>query len=58
METENNISKTIDATKENAELDASCKKLLAFTIILAHILKLCTNEFKNLDVDDIANNYI
>ena len=58
METENNISKTIDATEEKAKLDASCKKLLAFKIILAHILKSCTEEFKDLDVEDIANNYI
>ena len=58
METENNISKTIDVTEEKAKFDASCKKLLSFKIILAHILKSCTEEFKDLTADDIANNYI
>ena len=48
MEMENNISKTIDVTEEKAKFDASCKKLLSFKIILAHILKSCIEEFRDL----------
>ena len=54
----NRISKNIDITEEKARLDASCKKLLSFKIFLGHILKNCTDEFKNFDVEKIADKYI
>lgn len=58
MKIQNNISNSIDITEAKAKLDASCKKLLSFKIILAHILKNCLDEFKDFNVDDIAYKYI
>ncbi len=58
MEIANKISKEIDITEEKTKLDTSCKKLLSFKIILAHILKYCIEEFNNFDVNEIAEKYI
>lgn len=58
MKITNKISKNIDITAEKSKLDTSCKKLLSFKIILAHILKNCLEEFKDFDVEEIAEKYI
>lgn len=58
METENILARNIDATGERAAYDASCKRLLANKIILAWIMKSCIEEYRELDVDEIAGKYI
>ncbi len=58
METNTPVSKTIDTAYRNPKLDEACKKVLSFKIILAHILKGCLEEFKDIDVNDIAEKYI
>lgn len=58
MKTENSLAKNLSAADNKAALDASCKRLLANKIILAWILKECTEEYKNCSVDDIAEKYI
>lgn len=58
METENILARNIDAAGERAAYDASCKRLLANKIILAWIMKSCIEEYRELDVDEIAGKYI
>ena len=58
METNTPVSRTIEAAQRNPKLDEACKKVLSFKIILAHILKGCLEEFKDIDVNEIADRYI
>jgi len=52
------IEKDIKNTAYLASYDECCKKLLAHKIILAHIMKECVEEFKDFNVNYIAENYI
>ena len=52
------ISETIHTTDKNAQLDAACKQLLSIKIILAWIMKSCLEEYRNFDVNEIAEKYI
>jgi hypothetical protein len=45
----------MDNASYEARYDRHCKNLLAHKIILAHILKECVEEFKDFDVDYIAD---
>ena len=38
--------------------DEACKRVLSERGIMAHILKACTEEFKDCDLQDIAQRYI
>ncbi|MDO5423769.1 MAG: hypothetical protein Q4F41_08600 [Eubacteriales bacterium] len=58
METENTLAKNITAAADKAAYDASCKRLLANKNILAWILKGCIEEYRDCDVNDIAECYI
>lgn len=58
MEIENTLAKNITAAGEKAAYDASCKRLLANKIILAWIMKSCIEEYRELDVNEIAEKYI
>lgn len=58
METESILARNIDAAGERSAYDASCKRLLANKIILAWIMKSCIEEYRELDVDEIAGKYI
>jgi hypothetical protein len=58
METENTLAKIIDSAGEKASYDAACKRLLANKIILAWIMKSCIEEYKDCDVNEIAEKYI
>lgn len=57
-EVENILANNITAAGDKAEYDAACKRLLANKIILAWIMKSCLEEYKNFDVDEIAERYI
>ena len=57
MEQNTHLSNVMD-TIRHPKLDEACKRILSFKIILAHILKACLEEFKNIDVNDIAEKYI
>ena len=50
-----NLSQTED---EKAAYDASCKRILSERIILAWILKSCLEEFRDCDIQEIADKYI
>ncbi len=58
MEVETPIAESIRTIDKNAQLDAACKKVLAIRIILAWILKCCLEDFRDCDVNEIAEKYI
>ncbi len=58
MMTENMLAKNIASAGRNASYDASCKRLLANKIILAWIMKSCLEEYRDFNVDEIAEKYI
>jgi len=58
LEVETTIAEDIRITDKNAQLDAACKRLLAVKIILAWIMKSCLDEYRDFDVNEIAEKYI
>ena len=52
------ISLNLEAAGANPEYDASAKKLLSFKSVIAWILKLNISEFRDYDVEYIANHCI
>ena len=58
MEDKTSIASGIDITQLKADYDAACKRLLSEKIILAWILKNCVLEFRDADVNEIAEKYI
>lgn len=58
MEVENILAKNITAAGDKAAYDACCKRLLANKIILAWIMKSCLEEYKDCDIQTIAEKYI
>lgn len=58
MEAENTLAKSITAAGNKAAYDAACKRLLANKIILAWIMKSCLEEYRDFEVDEIAEKYI
>ena len=58
MEVETSLATGLKVTHGNEDYDAACKRLLAEKPILARILKSCVREFRDFDVDVIANRCI
>lgn len=58
MNADTTIAKNIRVADEKASYDAACKRLLSEKIILAWIMKNCLEEYRNCDVDEIAEKYI
>lgn len=58
MEINTPIAEDIQATDQDAQYDAACKRLLSEKIILAWIMKSCLEEYRNCDVKEIAEKYI
>lgn len=58
MNTDTTIAKNIRVADERANYDAACKRLLSEKIILAWIMKSCLDEYRDCDVDTIAEKYI
>ena len=52
------LAKNITAAGDKAAYDAACKRLLANKIILAWIMKSCLEEYKDCDINEIAEKYI
>ena len=46
------------AKAQKKAYDEACKRVLSERSIMAHILKACTEEFKNCSLQDIAQRYI
>lgn len=55
---DNTLSTDVTAADINAAYDNACKKLPAHKIILAWIMHSCLDEYKDIDVNDIAEKYI
>ena len=58
MDEETTISQGLRVTDDNARYDAACKRVLSEKAILARIMKSCLEEYKDCDVNDIAERYI
>lgn len=58
MEEETTVAQGLRVTSDREKLDASCKRLLSEKQILARIMKACLPEYKDCDVNDIAEKYI
>lgn len=58
MNTDTTIAKNIRLTDEKTRYDAACKRLLSEKIILAWIMKNCVEEYRDCDVNEIAEKYI
>lgn len=58
MEEETTLAQSLRITDESAQYDAACKRLLSEKAILARIMKSCLEEYKDCDVNDIAEKYI
>ena len=46
------------AKAQKKAYDEACKRVLSERSIMAHILKACTEEFKDCSLQDIAQRYI
>ncbi len=58
MNTDTTIAKNIRVADKKASYDAACKRLLSEKIILAWIMKNCLEEYRDCNVDEIAEKYI
>ena len=54
MELETTLAKNIRIADDKAKYDEACKRLLAEKTILAWIMKSCLEEYKEYDVNEIA----
>lgn len=58
MEGRTILAKEIEIAKEKARYDKAVKTILANKRILAWIMKSCVEEFRDIDVEEIADKYI
>ena len=58
MDEETTIAQGLHITDDSAGYDAACKRVLSEKAILARIMKSCLEEYKDCDVNDIAEKYI
>lgn len=58
MHTKTIIAKNIQIADDKAKYDAACKSLLSEKMILAWIMKSCLEEYKNCEIQVIAEQYI
>ena len=58
MEIKSSLASGIEITKYKSDYDAACKRLLSEKIILAWIMKSCLEEFRDIDVNVIAEQCI
>ena len=58
MDRKTTIAQGLHVTDDSAGYDAACKRVLSEKAILARIMKACLEEYKDCDVNDIAEKYI
>ncbi len=58
MTTETTLAETIRITNPNPKYDNACKRMFSEKILLAHIMKTCIAEYKDISEDEIAEKYI
>lgn len=52
------IADTLSAKADKIRYDETCKRLLSEKIILAWIMKVCLEEYSDVDIEQIASRYI
>ena len=57
MNEETTIAQGLRITDDSAGYDAACKRVLSEKSILARIMKACLEEYKDCDVNEIAEKY-
>ena len=58
MDEQTTLAQGLHITDDSAGYDAACKRVLSEKAILARIMKSCLEEYKNCDVNEIAEKYI
>ncbi|MDE6839573.1 MAG: hypothetical protein K2P49_01770 [Oscillospiraceae bacterium] len=58
MDIETTAAQGLRVTDDSTGYDAACKRVLSEKAILARIMKSCLEEYKECDVNDIAEKYI
>ena len=58
MDEQTTLAQGLHVTDDSAGYDAACKRVLSEKAILARIMKACLEEYKNCDVNEIAEKYI
>ncbi len=58
MDIETTAAQGLHVTDDSTGYDAACKRVLSEKAILARIMKSCLEEYKECDVNDIAEKYI
>ena len=58
MDEQTTLAQGLHVTDDSAGYDAACKRVLSEKSILARIMKSCLEEYKDCDVNDIAEKYI
>jgi len=58
MELDTLLTNTIEISDTKPMYDRMCKQFLSNKMILAWIMKECTTEYKDIEVEEIANKYI
>ena len=58
METETTLAKVIEVADDKVKYDAVCKRLLSEKYILAWIMKNCLEEYRDCDVEEIAEKLV
>ena len=58
MDEQTTLAQGLHVTDDSAGYDAACKRVLSEKAILARIMKSCLEEYKDCDVNDIAEKYI
>ena len=58
MDGETTLAQGLHVTDDSAGYDAACKRVLSEKAILARIMKACLEEYKDCDVNEIAEKFI
>ena len=58
MDEQTTLAQGLHTTDDSAGYDAACKRVLSEKAILARIMKSCLEEYKDCDVNEIAEKYI
>jgi hypothetical protein len=55
MQEKTTLTKNVEVANDKAAYDTACKALLSEKIILAWIMKSCVEEYRDMDVKEIAD---
>ena len=58
LDEETAVAQGLHVTDDSADYDAACKRVLSVKAILARNMKACLEEYKDCDVNEVAEKYI